>query len=559
MRVLVVDNEPDQLSDISDMVMRLGHKVIKHRSGIEALALPDRELNEIDVAVLDQRMPEMDGLETGRELKRRAPRIFLIMLTAYGSIRYAVQAIRDCSFEDYLSKPIVEEDLEVSLTRAQSFVSLQQEKEQLTYENELLSQRLTVSQELHKYDLSRYTQQRLAGIDQVLLDVAQAIQPYFRWSRGDYDKYPSHLRQSFVTGLLFEGEPGAGKSVLCETIAEAFSSVETVLPKSLGPDHYVGSWQQPLDDNITDFYSRATDDSVVVIRADDLLWPTTSGMEPSLAGEWGRYMYAVRDYVADAARINRGDPPQSRSLRGNNYEGKVLWLFARNPTEDVGEMFSPLLNYLEPISVKFPRGREDRKQILELHASNRSCKFEDTAIELAVEEMMSYSGRDLVGDLNSQKGFLPYAINRAIEHAQKLFDENQDETIGLVITRGIVEEWLNSSRHDYIMSQNAVPRYDNGHVNWETDMSARLARLEGEYKSIIDKLDRYEAAYAEAKKTLLTGKGRPKIYESIGRCAGESHVNVSTYLDRHKAEIKQLFIAFPPERWSLLRTLKKLQ
>lgn len=124
MRILLADDEQGFLHSFKSILERGGHNVISCSSGVDALSISDNELKTIDVAILDQQMPQLNGLETGKRLIERNPRIVLIMLTAYDSIEYAVQAIRDYGFYDYFRKPIDQTLLQAALARAKRFVDL---------------------------------------------------------------------------------------------------------------------------------------------------------------------------------------------------------------------------------------------------------------------------------------------------------------------------------------------------------------------------------------------------------------------------------------------------
>jgi DNA-binding NarL/FixJ family response regulator len=63
-------------------------------NGIEALALMDDGAGDTDVALLDIRMPEMDGLETARRIHEDHPRVGVVMLTAYDDRQFVVEAVR---------------------------------------------------------------------------------------------------------------------------------------------------------------------------------------------------------------------------------------------------------------------------------------------------------------------------------------------------------------------------------------------------------------------------------------------------------------------------------
>ncbi len=301
-------------------------------------------------------------------------------------------------------------------------------------------QKLDVATKLRNFELSRYMQGVLAGIDDTLLAIAKLINPYFLWRQGVYEKLPPSLRQSFVTSLLFEGEPGSGKSVLCETIAKALGNTTVSLPMELGPEKNPLGWVKDLNGILNTAYSNARNPCVVVIRADDLVFRRTGDMEPGIAAEWERYMRVVRHSLERAARINNN--------LEKGFKGKILWLFARNTAAEVGQMFEPLRDYLRRFPMQFPKDLEERKKILIMHAANRGWRFEPNALKVAVEALSDYGGRDFVGDPNTGKGFLFYAISEAQEREQRLFADHQDESrISREITTDIVNEWLSGPEH----------------------------------------------------------------------------------------------------------------
>jgi len=101
-RLLLVDDEKDFVNILSKRIRRRNIEVAKAFSGAEAIqALRGREF---DVAVLDLKMEDMDGIEVLKMLKIMDPRLAVIMLTGHGSAEAAEQGIRLGAF-DYLTKP----------------------------------------------------------------------------------------------------------------------------------------------------------------------------------------------------------------------------------------------------------------------------------------------------------------------------------------------------------------------------------------------------------------------------------------------------------------------
>lgn len=115
LKVLVADDEPTIRDTCTRVLKKLGFATFSASSGTQAIDVA-REHN-IGLAVLDIRMPEKDGLETLTELKKLRPDARVIMITAYGSMESAVEAMRSGA-SDYLLKPFSIKDLEQSVRRA---------------------------------------------------------------------------------------------------------------------------------------------------------------------------------------------------------------------------------------------------------------------------------------------------------------------------------------------------------------------------------------------------------------------------------------------------------
>jgi two-component system response regulator FlrC len=113
--LLVVDDEPQMLIAIHETLRRSGYCITTAGSSMEAL----RRLKEkyYRLVITDMRMPEVSGLDLLRKVKNLAPQTPVILLTAYGTIQNAVDAMRDGAY-DYLLKPFSSESLETVVRRA---------------------------------------------------------------------------------------------------------------------------------------------------------------------------------------------------------------------------------------------------------------------------------------------------------------------------------------------------------------------------------------------------------------------------------------------------------
>jgi len=111
--VLLVDDEPGVLFTLSEVLTERGHRVITSRSGADALT----KLDDVETVLTDLSMPGMDGLELMSQVVARDPSLPVILLTAHGSERVAVEAMKRGAY-DYLAKPFDIDEVAVVLERA---------------------------------------------------------------------------------------------------------------------------------------------------------------------------------------------------------------------------------------------------------------------------------------------------------------------------------------------------------------------------------------------------------------------------------------------------------
>ena len=119
--ILIVDDERDFVEILSLRLTDAGHRVREAFSGQEALSVlaetePDA-LPEIDVIILDIKMPGMDGIETLKQIKARYPVVEIILLTGHGDVDTAVTGLKSGAF-DYLLKPADYDELTGKLEAA---------------------------------------------------------------------------------------------------------------------------------------------------------------------------------------------------------------------------------------------------------------------------------------------------------------------------------------------------------------------------------------------------------------------------------------------------------
>jgi len=123
-RILVVDNEAKMRRILELALRNMGHEVAQAGDGEEALALLERE--SCDLVLTDLRMPRMDGIELLNALRARGDEVPVIVLTAYGTIETAVDAMK-LGAADYIIRPFEMETVELAVTRALAMQAVQRE------------------------------------------------------------------------------------------------------------------------------------------------------------------------------------------------------------------------------------------------------------------------------------------------------------------------------------------------------------------------------------------------------------------------------------------------
>ncbi len=113
-KVLVVEDDERIRSLFEDALASLGYQVTTASTGAEAIELIQGRL--FDTVLCDIRMPEMDGLEILREIKRQDPSVEVVMVTGYPAVNTAVEALKLGAY-DYLAKPVRLEELQHLMAR----------------------------------------------------------------------------------------------------------------------------------------------------------------------------------------------------------------------------------------------------------------------------------------------------------------------------------------------------------------------------------------------------------------------------------------------------------
>ena len=145
-RILTVDDDPIILESLCEFLRLEGYHADGAPNADRALELLAEE--QFNLVLSDVNLPEGDGLELLQIIKKRFPSVVVILITGYGSISKAVDAIK-LGAHDYLTKPIIDDELRLVIDRALSQQSLLKENIEL---HRQLDQRFGLTNFIEPYE-----------------------------------------------------------------------------------------------------------------------------------------------------------------------------------------------------------------------------------------------------------------------------------------------------------------------------------------------------------------------------------------------------------------------
>ncbi len=114
--VLLVDDEVSFVETFSERLELRDFKISKAFSGEQALEILDENKN-VEIVILDVKMPGMDGIETLTEIKRKYPLVEVMMLSGHADVASAIDGMKQGAF-DYLMKPVDMDQIITKVTEA---------------------------------------------------------------------------------------------------------------------------------------------------------------------------------------------------------------------------------------------------------------------------------------------------------------------------------------------------------------------------------------------------------------------------------------------------------
>src|SRR5918992_6186251 len=113
--LLLIDDDPASQEVLADRLEALGYRVFAAANGQEGLALVEKEGPQL--LLLDIEMPGMNGLEVLKAIRKRENDVTVVMITAYGTIERAVQAMKEGAY-DFITKPFEPDHIALTVQRA---------------------------------------------------------------------------------------------------------------------------------------------------------------------------------------------------------------------------------------------------------------------------------------------------------------------------------------------------------------------------------------------------------------------------------------------------------
>ena len=127
-KILLLDDSREILESLSEFLQGEGYEIDAAPNGIAGIALIEKKF--YDIVLTDMMMPGADGMEVLKYIKANSPDSLCIVLTGYGTIKNAVEAMKSGAF-DYLAKPVKFDEIQIALQRAIEHRNLKRENTNL--------------------------------------------------------------------------------------------------------------------------------------------------------------------------------------------------------------------------------------------------------------------------------------------------------------------------------------------------------------------------------------------------------------------------------------------
>lgn len=189
LKILILDDEKLYREEIGEFLS--DNKFLIRKASKPSEAFEILKNNDIDIAILDIRLPEMSGLEVLQRIKDEHPNIEVIMISGHGDMDSVIQAMR-LGATDYFSKPFRLLDVLSAIERTKRFVELNNRLKEIESNYQFVSGKLN---EVYGHNL--------IGSSQAMKEVTEMI---------------ARVAKSDTTSVLITGESGTGKELVAKAI-----------------------------------------------------------------------------------------------------------------------------------------------------------------------------------------------------------------------------------------------------------------------------------------------------------------------------------------------------
>lgn len=137
--ILVLDDETRMQDEIEEFLN--GREYVVYKAGLPSEAFARLEQTHIDILILDIKLPEMDGIEVLKRVKRMQPDIEVIMISGHGDMNTVIESMRYGAFE-YFQKPFRLPEINHAIERTRRFIAISEKLKSSQHKFEILSKEI---------------------------------------------------------------------------------------------------------------------------------------------------------------------------------------------------------------------------------------------------------------------------------------------------------------------------------------------------------------------------------------------------------------------------------
>lgn len=172
--ILVVDDEAAERITLGEVLRLEGYQVTLAGTGEEALSLARKQLPPFDIAILDLRLPGIDGLQLLESVRQISEDTIVILITGYGTLETAIHALRKGAY-DFLLKPCPVDEVLTAVRRALSELKAGRHRKALVQQLQNTLQELVDTNNMTGTDDDGNTEDDIITVGNVTLDKAKHL------------------------------------------------------------------------------------------------------------------------------------------------------------------------------------------------------------------------------------------------------------------------------------------------------------------------------------------------------------------------------------------------